>query len=634
MAATWVAGTTTSRLTGTTLSASLPTSVATGDLVLAFVFARSALTPPAGWTLVQSVACVASGLTQTIYCYKKDTATSADAGVLYSWVQATSNRMGVTYAVMRGSGGRSVRIYSTAVATVSNQTTNSISVNPITAVRSQELQLVAATIVSAEILSYAATVPGMTLWSGSPTECRLAAFYQSVVTGESAYGSAKLASSLVSNGLAEITVSVSETLEEFEQIDQLSGADALFPGGSHYGTSLTDNLGASSLALWGLSYGTVYTDALTMSDTAAQSIPFWLSLLDSLVVSDWNNVSYGGLVSDMLGLSDTSDRRLTKPYTASDTVAAADVLSARANLSSVLADVLRVADLVTRGVPVTANESIGLSHTLSVARALSVIESLGLHDLVATTAHFGLTQVERFAVADALRRFFGEGFVDGIAVSSTLAPTKRAISTLTDALGVQHVSAPSVIFKVVEIDSVHLADLEFIRQMLKSSIVDGVEITAAYIGPNDVFTTWNINAVTGSVSRYDNFEFNSFAKFGQVHIGADSNGLYELNGVDDDGDAIIARVRSGLAQLTGSRFSIVRDAYIGMRSNGSFVLRVITGDNETYNYEFDAANMKTVRVPLGKGMRTRYVSFELIGKGDDFDLDAVEFIPLSSTRRV
>jgi hypothetical protein len=39
-------------------------------------------------------------------------------------------------------------------------------------------------------------------------------------------------------------------------------------------------------------------------------------------------------------------------------------------------------------------------------------------------------------------------------------------------------------------------------------------------------------------------------------------------------------------------------------------------------------------VPLGKGLRARYFSFELISDGADFDMDAIEFIPLVSHRRV
>ena len=96
---------------------------------------------------------------------------------------------------------------------------------------------------------------------------------------------------------------------------------------------------------------------------------------------------------------------------------------------------------------------------------------------------------------------------------------------------------------------------------------------------------------------------------------------------------------NNLAQLMApagvlTQLSSGGDHDCGMRSDGTFILRVTTGEGDVYDYRFDALDMRTTRVPLGKGMRSRYVSFELISDGSDFDLESVEFIPLSSTRRV
>jgi hypothetical protein len=67
---------------------------------------------------------------------------------------------------------------------------------------------------------------------------------------------------------------------------------------------------------------------------------------------------------------------------------------------------------------------------------------------------------------------------------------------------------------------------------------------------------------------------------------------------------------------------------------GDYVLRVLTRDGKTYNYRVTAADGRSVKINMGKGLRSRYFAFELVSTGQDFDLDTLEFIPLVADRRV
>lgn len=89
--------------TATSQSQTIPASAA-GDLILAFVMHRSALTAPAGWTLVASQACVYDTITHTMSAYKR-VALSGDAGVSTTWTQAVSGFIAVHMHVYRKSGG-------------------------------------------------------------------------------------------------------------------------------------------------------------------------------------------------------------------------------------------------------------------------------------------------------------------------------------------------------------------------------------------------------------------------------------------------------------------------------------------------------------------------------------------------
>ena len=76
-------------------------------------------------------------------------------------------------------------------------------------------------------------------------------------------------------------------------------------------------------------------------------------------------------------------------------------------------------------------------------------------------------------------------------------------------------------------------------------------------------------------------------------------------------------------------------AYLGMRGEGEAILRLLTGDGRRYDYLVKTQNMRTTKVNMGKGLRARYFAFELeIIDGHDFDLDAIEFVPIVTQRRV
>lgn len=86
-------------------SPSSPAGIQNGDALYAIVFARSALTPPAGWTLVASQSNATGVPLQTIYIYRKDTVTSGDASTAFTWSQASAGRMGLAYVVARSTSG-------------------------------------------------------------------------------------------------------------------------------------------------------------------------------------------------------------------------------------------------------------------------------------------------------------------------------------------------------------------------------------------------------------------------------------------------------------------------------------------------------------------------------------------------
>lgn len=148
--------------TGTTISSpSSPAGVQTGDGLFAVVMSRSAVTAPAGWTLVKAQSNTGT-VTQTLSIYRKDTAATGDSSTAFVWTQASSGRMGLAYVLCRSSSGTiTVAATDSATNTEAAGTTNSATLPIMTASISGELFLLAA---SAEVGSD--TSPGNT-WTAS-----------------------------------------------------------------------------------------------------------------------------------------------------------------------------------------------------------------------------------------------------------------------------------------------------------------------------------------------------------------------------------------------------------------------------------------------------------------------------------
>jgi hypothetical protein len=145
----------------------------------------------------------------------------------------------------------------------------------------------------------------------------------------------------------------------------------------------------------------------------------------------------------------------------------------------------------------------------------------------------------------------------------------------------------------------------------------------------DDASVWVVNTVTQASTRYENFGFNSFGKWDGAYYGAKADGLYLLDGDDDNGTPIDAMIAFGVQTFGDTLYKRVPTVYIGARSNGKLLLRVKDGDRE-YLYETRTSSPKlaTQRFDIGRGLRANAFEFELYNQdGDDFELASIEVAP-------
>lgn len=293
-----------------------------------------------------------------------------------------------------------------------------------------------------------------------------------------------------------------------------------------------------------------------------------------------------------------------------------------------------VHDTINNSVPVVLTDTVGIALSQSVQRAVTVAETLRIGSTLTGNGLYHMTLTQALRLTDHLLRYLGVSVSEALGVGSTLTAAGYRAAAITETVGIGATLTPLFLLTVTAAENVRLTDTDVVKMLYHPTLRDGIEITAAHVAPDGSFTTWVMNTRSGAVTEYADFSFNSFARVGNRYLAASDTGLYELLGDTDDGDDIIARIKSGFLQFGGTHLSRLKAAYVAMRGEGEIVLKIETADGLVYHYETSMRNMRSTKVHMGKGQRSRYFAFELITTGQDFDLDTLEFVPIVVERRV
>lgn len=592
--------------TPATISVTLPSGIQDGDFLMLWVTGQNAYvpsgSPPSGWTF-HGWAYVDDGGTGWIELdlLYIESATSSLSGTTVS-VPVTYDTVG-TYrttavvTVYRSSLGRGLRLINTAGNNSYNATNNTSYQWPYTNPGPGSIKGVVG--IGQLPPNSASTAPpaatSFTTWSSTAyTNMQMWGYH---TTADYAVGSVA-PERIFTSTTTSTTAMVSFQVHLMEK---------------QFGWTHADSLNLARSPTYTSRFGQLAQDQAKLRDGVS---PLWQAVRavsEGLQLADATTWALGALLTEMLPLGDT--------------------LGPQTTYQQVVADAMRVVDAMQRGVPVTLTEQIQLARAVVAVRALSVIEGLGLAETLAGALTLKVTQTERMGFTENLMRFLGGTIVDGLGMHQTDAALRATLGMVTEGLGVAGTLAPKLLIRVDAADSITLEDAEVLKLIFKPVVAEGLEISAAYLSPNGNFTAWAVNTETGATTEYTNFAFNSFAQVGHKAMATSNTGLYELVGDTDNGTDIIAAIKSGYMQMNDSRFTGLKAVYLGVRGGGEYFLKLETPQGST-TYRVLAEDMATTKVWVGKGLRTRYLSFELISTGQDFDLESIEFVPMRATRRV
>lgn len=150
---------------------------------------------------------------------------------------------------------------------------------------------------------------------------------------------------------------------------------------------------------------------------------------------------------------------------------------------------------------------------------------------------------------------------------------------------------------------------------------------------NNIYTTYAMNIENAKVTQYMDYPALAMAKLGGVYLSVAPDGIYLMDGDSDDGNVIDARVRFGMDDMGTDNLKRVQYAYVGSR--GSVQMKMFAdGDKETslHDCTHDGNGIKTSRIKMGKGTKSRYWQPEI--QGNRFEIDSIKLESEALSRKV
>jgi hypothetical protein len=385
---------------------------------------------------------------------------------------------------------------------------------------------------------------------------------------------------------------------------------------NHTATESFDLL-LSAIALAG--YRDSLIEVFTSTTTAAAKLNKLAEVIESLSVSGLLSVQEAVAVKEILAVSAVLD-----PSGSTFNAIVNETVSSKALL--VAGWLLLVEETVTH-----TDTSIG-----KFEHAVRVIEKLQASGASASLLQAVSAVSVSLTLLEDLESGKGAEVVEDFSLTEAQANTLLANAVQLEQMILAGAAQMNLSLSFPITEGVNLEGTFLSSAILQDMLNDGIGFTLSFGLDGESYTGWVMNVDGFGVSQYQSFPFNSFARIGGSYYGANQNGLYLLEGNDDDGANIEASVTLGSTNFGHAQKSTLIQAYLAMRSDGQLLIKTVTDDNKERWLLASIGNgrLNNERVKLQKGVKSNYWQVGLKNvDGADFEVSGLELIPILLKRR-
>ena len=310
------------------------------------------------------------------------------------------------------------------------------------------------------------------------------------------------------------------------------------------------------------------------------------------------------------------------------------------NPQATVSEAIQAVLVAQPGLIVFAIEQATYADAITLVDAIELAERLYLEGYTETFRHAMVQATLGVALRDYLAKATPETVLDSLVGDDEAQHALYRLAQQMDQIAVSLDTEQLLTIVVEDTLSVDVDDAVQLLAHLQSTPTDRVDIWAAVRLSEEIVQGWVMNTEGQQpLSAYDNYEFNSYCRVGDTYFGARDDGLFQLDGDTDAGDAIDAHITSMMLDFGTSKQKRVVSAYLGYTAAGSLILKVRSVEDGEYTenwYEATSMVAATPREsvqPLGRGLKSRYWQFELANvAGADFEVDKLELYPLILSR--
>lgn len=266
----------------------------------------------------------------------------------------------------------------------------------------------------------------------------------------------------------------------------------------------------------------------------------------------------------------------------------------------------------------------------------TVIENLTLLGGIHSSLVARNIVIEALAMSDALLFLAKEHISEQLAFESAYKQALTARQKFVEQLALTGTALGTGRISVIVQESLALTGT--ITSLLQAfeTIREGISFYATLNLGGDVFQAWVCNTESEAFTEYANFPFNSFMQFGGKYYGMAPDGVYLLEGADDDGTAINARIRLGLNDLGSRKEKRAPALYLLLRQDGPMLIKAIStepdGTLREDWYQLSArgtGGVREARLKIGRGLKSVMWDWVIENvNGADFDLEGMQVFPM------
>ena len=319
-----------------------------------------------------------------------------------------------------------------------------------------------------------------------------------------------------------------------------------------------------------------------------------------------------------------------------------DSLAAGANTTSSLADSAVMRDVIQQAINQIVIDTANGTDSLSLGAALTLVDIANAAQTQTSTYNSVMLVAELVATLEAYNGADAYDITESGVLSDAYVNRVQAIFAMIEAA--QAVDTNTALIHVMQLatDSADGAtSITSAGSLLNSLLTDTALATIRLNIGGELFTGWVLNTDTLAPSEYQfaELQFNSACKHGSRYLMAADDGIYEFT--EDTGvETVMTYIKTGKTDFGSDLKKRVVNSYMVYAASGDMVLKVTTsefGNLVTRNYRVSAQAgdaTDTRRVDVGRGIKSRYWQFELVGDGVDCDIDEIGMLPVVLSRRI